>query len=53
MNTIGRIDVEYLFSQVPMLVTERQLDRDMINILDSRLNDVMDSFKLNYNYTDI
>ena len=43
--------VAALFSQVQMLVTERQLYNDKINNLASRLNSRMASFNFNYNHT--
>ena len=52
MHTPGGFDYKPLFDQVQALVTKKQLDRDNINPLKSRLNNGTASFDLNFNHTD-
>ena len=51
MHALGGIDVSALFYQFHMLINERHLDREKINLPEYRLNAGMDSFDLNYNHT--
>ena len=51
MHALGGIYVAVLFYQVQMLVTKIYLDREKINLLESRLDVGVASFDLNYNYT--
>ena len=51
IHTPGGVDVAALFDQVQVLFIERQLDREKINLFESRMNSSMASFDLKFNRT--